>query len=510
MTLDAQSWAAETARLKALKLSDHQERRVQLIVDAASPEQPTGNSPATTGLVPVLGLFDSTMLVMGCIVGAGIFSAPQEIARATPNLAGILGLWAAGGLLAITGALVFAELGARLPHAGGQYVYLREAFGHFVAYLYGWLLLAAICSSAIAYVATVFTEHFEAALVATMGVEPFGSKAKLAIAAGLIAALTMLNRRGVKFGARVHNAAMISKIVGIVLVIVAGALVASGFVVADPAAAVDRPAPLPASHATQALFAALLSVAFAYGGWQNVAALAGEMRAPQRTMPRAILLGTAVVVVLYVGLNGALAAILTPAGVGASSTPVATAFGAVAPNGVTIVSLLVMLSTFAITHALIMATPRIYFAMARDGVFLRAAGRVHPVHRTPAVAIALQGGFAIAHLFFGDKLSLLQCATLVDWLAFALCGIGLFVLRRRQLDAHIGFRTPGYPWVPGIFVACAGIIIVSAVFTAELEAVLRAAVILAVGVVIYWLSRAHDRRTEQEEVSARSGRRAET
>jgi APA family basic amino acid/polyamine antiporter len=382
---------------------------------------------------------------------------------------------------------VFAELGSRYPRAGGQYVFLREGFGRFVAFLFGWLLLAAINSGAIAYVANVFVDHLQA-LLAHAGRDPAwtGGERRLVALAGILV-LAAINVRGVRLGASVQNVAMLAKIAGIVLIVVLGALAAAGL------AAPSAP-PSTAEHAwTWGGFGgALLGVVFTYGGFQNVTAVAGEVRDPARTIPRGILIGTAGVIAIYLALNLSLVAILGVEGVALSRTPTAAAAGRVVSWGEPVVAALVMLSTLAITQALLFVTPRIYYAMAKDGVFFASAAYLHPRWRTPLVAIALQAGFGILHLFLGETLNLLQMTTIADFTFFTLCGAALLRFRTRGSGEPGAFRAPAQPWLTLAFVLLSAGVVLSAMLNAEREAVVRSGVLLLVGLLLYawWSPRA--------------------
>ncbi len=455
--------------------------------------EPSGGS-APTGLLRDLGLFDCTMIVMGTIIGAGVFQTPSGIAERMGSLGGVLAIWVLGDIIAMCGALVFAELGSLFQRSGGQYVFLREAFGPFVAFLFGWLLLAAINSGAIAYVAGVFIDHLQR-LLAYAGNDPQWSLAqKRAYSCAGIVVLALINMRGVKLGARVQNVAMLAKIAGIAMIVVLGALVVAG--------ALDSSQPDAASRASAehgwtwaGIGASLLGVVFTYGGFQNVTAVAGETRNPARTIPRAVLLGTVLVIGLYLAMNAALIAILGVEGVAATNTPAATAAGRVVAWGEPVVAGLVMISTLAITQALLFVTPRIYYAMAVDGVFFRSAAYVHPRWRTPIGAIALPATFAILHLYLGQKLDLLQMVTIVDFTFFVLCGIALFVFRRRGVDPPGAYRAFGYPWLPGLFVAFSIVVVISALSSAQTVAILRAGAMLAIGVSLYAVWRNRLRRS---------------
>lgn len=446
--------------------------------------------PAREGLRAVLGPFDATMIVMGSIVGAGIFRVPAQIAQAAGDARWILALWVLGGAVSLCGALVFAELGASLPRAGGQYVFVREALGRFPAFLLGWVLLTAVNSGAVAYVAGVFAEHLETLARPLLGDAGLGVRGRQAVAVALIGALTALNARGLRLGAMVQNAAMLTKIAGLLLIIGLGAAAALGVV--------ERGGPSVASGASGAidwggLGAALISVTFAYGGFQNVSAAAGELRDPQRDLPRAIAIGTLAVIALYLALNGSLLSILGVEGLAASATPVADAAGAVLPHGELFVAALVLVSTFAIVQVILMVLPRIFYAMARDGLFFAAVARVHPRHGTPHVAVWALGALSVAHVLLAARLhDLLEICSLCDWVFFVLCALALFVLRARRRDLPRPFRVPGYPWVPGLFLLAGLLIVANIVLNAQPRPVLTGLALFALGGAFYlvWRRRA--------------------
>jgi len=434
------------------------------------------------GLEPVLGPFDVTMLVMGSIIGSGIFFTPTAVAQAG-SLGAILALWIAGGIFALTGAIVFAELGAMLPRAGGQYVFLREAFGRPLAFLFGWVLLTVIVSPALAFIARVAVEHVEElgrALGATAGFSP---RAKGLGSVALILSLTLLNIRGVRLGASVQNLAVLAKLAGILWIVILGAGAGLGWIEV-PAAPPAAPGAVPAQSGAWA--PALIGVVFSYGGWQNVTAVASEVRRPERTLPLGILCGTAGVVLVYVALNASLVGLLGVAGLAATSTPVASAALSVAPFSGPLVAGMIALSAAAILQALLMLAPRIFYAMAADGVFFRSAARVHPAWRTPWVAIAILGGAGIAHVFLLDQLgSLLEITTQGDAVFFCLCGVALFRLRRTRPELPRPYRAHGYPWLPAIFLVFSGAMVINVALHASARVLLLVAGLFALGGVLY-------------------------
>jgi APA family basic amino acid/polyamine antiporter len=452
----------------------------------AERESPDDSVTEPGGLRRVLGPFDVTMFVMGSIVGAGVFNLPSGVAASVGSTWGVLLLW------------TFAELGGMLPHAGGQYVFVREAYGRFAAFLFGWVLLTAISSSALAFVAGVFADHTEDVVRDLTGFEYPAAYTRTAVPIALIAVVTTINASGVPLGRVVQDASMLAKIAGILGVIVLGALVGAGVLGATPPPIDPDTAQAKATVATAWTWkesgTALLSVAFAYGGWQNVAAIAGEIKRPARSLPLGILLGTVGVIALYLALNGALVAILGVEDLARRQKPVADAARAVLPFGGTLIAALVALSTFAFVQGLSMLAPRIYYAMARDGVFLRSAGWVHPKSKAPVVAIALQGAFAVLHVLLsgGHLKQLVDICILCDLVFFTSCGFALFWLRRKRPDAPRPYRALGYPWLPAVFCATAATAVVRGLFDAKGLATLYAGVLFAVGIGAYVLWRRAD------------------
>ncbi|HUO51223.1 MAG TPA: amino acid permease [Gemmatimonadaceae bacterium] len=439
----------------------------------------SGPSAAGGGLRRELGVFSASMMVVGGIIGSGIFFTPAVSARALPSAGWVLAVWAAGGVVALAGALTYAELGTMLPDAGGPYVYLREAFGPFIAFLYGWMALVLIASGAIAAVALGFAGYLER----FVDLAPAGGR--MGTAALTILLLSLVNYLGVKPGAVVQNVLTVAKVLALAALIVGG-LVLWGRV-APPAAVPGAPAPR--TPLIAALGAAFVPVLFTIGGWQQMNMAAGEVRDPARTIPRALVTGVALVIAIYLGANVVYLHALGRDGLALSNAAAADAatriFG---PAGGTFIALSAMISIFGFTSVAILSNSRIVYAMAADGVFLRAAGRVHPRFGSPHVAILLLAAWSLVLLFGarGDLGTLLDGVVFADWIFFGLGAASVFVLRRTRPDAERPYRVRGYPWLPAFFVAAAVGGVASAVLAAPTVSLIGAG-LLAAGAGAYAL-----------------------
>ncbi|HXK09994.1 MAG TPA: amino acid permease [Vicinamibacteria bacterium] len=386
-----------------------------------------------------IGLFGATMLVMGGIVGSGIFMNPYVVARqvGTPFL--VLSAWTFGGLVALAGALVYAELASLRPAVGGQYAYLREAYGPRVAFLYGWVLLLVTQSGGMAAVAVTFARYLGELLPLPV---PESAVAVLALGA-----LTAVNCRGVRTGSDVQALLMVLKTVAILGLVAVGLLAFGGDrVTLQPA--LDRP---PSFGLLAAFGAALVPVLFAYGGWQTSGFVMGELRRPERDMPRALLLGVAGVVFLYLSVNVVCLRALGAAGLAASTAPATDVMRlALGARGARLIAVGIAISTLGFLAQGILTAPRVYYAMARDGVFFERVGRLDPLTRVPALAIALQGAVAAVIALSGRYEQILNYVVSVDFIAMGLTGAALFVYRRRGEAG--AFRVPGHPWTTAFFV----------------------------------------------------------
>lgn len=424
----------------------------------------------TTSYARRLGLVSGTLSVVGGIIGTGIFLTPAVVAQrtGTPGLA--LAAWVIGGVVAILGAFIYGELGSRFPEAGGGYVYLRGAFGPLPAFLSGWVLLLAVATGAIAAVALTFANY----LVALTG---WPAAWTTPVAAAAILGLTLVNVLGVGPGAWTQNLFTVLKLSAL------GVLILLAILPGAPAPPVTAATPPPTGAWFTVLGGALVPILFSYGGWQQTNYLAGEIRDPDRTLPRALLLGVAIVVTVYLGANVAYLRTLGLGGLATSTAPAADTIGAwFGPAGQRLLTAGVVASAFGFLAMTILASPRVYQAMAADGVFPAALARLHPRFQTPVLALLLQAAWALALLAIGSFGQLLDWVVFADWLTFGSVALSLVAYRRRGPSP--GFRDPLYPWSVILFVAAAGWVIAGSVLTNPGNA-LKGAAMLAAGVPVY-------------------------
>jgi APA family basic amino acid/polyamine antiporter len=421
-----------------------------------------------------LGPFDATMIVVSGIIGSGIFINPYVVAREVDTPFLILAVWGLGGVIALCGAFVFAELGTVVPRAGGQYAFFREAFHPLVGFLHGWALLLIIQSGATAAVAVACGQY----VVRLGGLSP-GLAVPIAVA--LLAALAVFHSAGIRPGAVLVNVITFGKTLAIAALVIGAFTVGGHGFGGGPLV----PARLGGAGLVSALFAGLVPAMFAYGGWQNANFIVEEMREPERHLPRAILVGVSIVVAVYVGANVAYVHVLGAAGLAATTTPAAELATAVlGPRGADVLSALVIISTFGFLNLALMTAPRVYFAMARDGLFFERVARISPRTHVPVAAIIVQAVLASAFALSNTYAQLLGYAVFADWIFFSLAGVALIVLRRRRPDAPRPFRTPGYPVVPALF-ALAGFGIVANTFVADPKDAIIGTAIIGIGVPVY-------------------------
>jgi basic amino acid/polyamine antiporter, APA family len=423
-----------------------------------------------------LGLFDAIMIVMGGIVGAGIFANPSEVAHRvhTPFL--ILGVWVLGGFIAMCGAFIWAELATRLPGTGGQYLYLREAYHPSVAFMYGWGLLLVTQTGGMAAVAVIFSSYFRALTGLVWN--------DSAIAVAVLLILTGINCLGARAGSNVQSALMLLKIGALAALVILGFTLGGGSLKSGPLLAE------PVSFGLlKSIGSAMVPIAFAYGGWQTATFVAGEMRDPRRDLSRGLLLGVAAVVGLYLAVNLACLRVLGPAGLDATTTPASDVMRiALGERGAQWIAVGIAISTLGFLSQSMLTGPRVYYAMARDGLFFESVGKLSRRSRAPVVAIVLQGLAAIAIACSGTYGEILNFAITVDFIFFGVTAASLFILRHRQVGSETAiYRVPGHPFTTILFVlSCAGIVGSAIIASPGNSAIALCIMLAAVPVYYYW------------------------
>ncbi len=453
----------------------------------ASPEAPSPR--VAPGFKAKVGLFDATMIVMGGIVGAGIFINPYVVARSvhTPFL--ILAAWVAGGVVALIGAFVYAELAERLPKAGGQYAYLTEAYHPLPGFLYGWVLLLVIQTGGMAAVAITFALYLVKLTGWHLGAAP--------VAAVTLLAVAIVNCFGVRAGSRTQSVLMVIKIAAIAVLVGGGVWALARFGSGVEPVTVERATAHPGL--LLAFGAAMVPVLFSYGGWQTANFVAEEIREPRRTLPRALVLGVTGVVLLYLAVNAVCVYVLGPAGLAATTTPASAvmtrAFGSAGGRWI---AFGIAISALGFLTQSILTAPRVYFAMARDGSFFRSVAWIDPRRGVPTVAILLQAAMAIVIALSGRYDQILSYVVSMDFLFFGLTATCLFVFRRRErtMEARAaggsrgsrGARVPGHPWSTLLFIAASWLVVLASFIEYPLNSGIGLA-ILVVGIPAYYLWR---------------------
>ena len=430
-----------------------------------------------------IGLFSATMLVVGGIIGSGIFLNPSIVARRTGSAALTLATWTLGAVIALLGAFIYAELGRRRPQAGGGYAYLRDAFGPLPAFLYGWSMLLAIATGAIAAVAVTFATY----AVRIVGL-PDGAVTLLAL--GSVVLLSVVNVLGVQPGAATQNIFTVLKLAALAALLAAAVIMPAATMPAfpPPIASTSLSAPTTFGAILLAMSTALVPVLFSYGGWQQTNFVAEEMRDPERTLPRALVLGVLIVVVVYLGANVAYLRALGVDGLAVSTAPAADMMSRIAgEGGRRLIAAGIAASTFGFLNLVILVSPRVYQAMARDGLFFDSFAVLHPRFRTPVTAIVFQGLVAAALILTGSYGQLLDWVVFADWIFFGTTALTLVVLRRRDAASGVadeGFRAPLYPVSVVLFVLAALYVVFGSV-TSNPGNALRGVLLLLAGVPVF-------------------------
>jgi APA family basic amino acid/polyamine antiporter len=422
------------------------------------------------GLARKLGPFDATMIVMGGIVGSGIFVNPHVVAERVHTPLLILAAWVVGGAMALAGAFVYAELAARRPGIGGQYAYLRDAYHPAVAFVYGWALLLVIQTGGMAAVAVTFARYFHEVTRVPLP--------DSAVAAGGIALLVVVNCLGVRAGSSVQSALMMLKILAVAALVVTGLAFVSPPVAATAPTGADGASP----GLLLAFAAAMTPVMFSYGGWQTASFVSGEMRDPRRDLARGLVIGVLGVITLYLAVNLACLYALGADGLAQSATPASAVMRlAWGQRGANLIAVGIAISTLGFLSQGMLTAPRVYFAMAEDRLFFRAVAWLDPRTRAPVVAIVLQGALSLLIALSGTYEQILNYVISVDFIFFGLTAGTVFVFRRRAMDAGDagGARIPGHPVTTGLFVAACAAIVAGTIYNYPANSAIGLAIMLA-------------------------------
>lgn len=429
----------------------------------------------------IIGRADVALLVIGSVIGSGIFLVPGGVLTQSSGSVGLAMLaWLFGGVLSFLGALTYAELGAMQPHAGGLYLYVRDAFGRLPAFLYGWVIFFCICAGTVATLAVASSTYLEQFI--QLG--PVGRKL---VSVLIVAAIAFINVRGTRISVTALNWGTGIKVAALAFLILVLPFFGPGLGQVDPWFPPDLSVGI-----LSGVGLAMISVLWAYEGWQYATFVAGEVRDPQRNLPAGLAIGTLALIVIYVAANLAYLAALGPEGVGRSERVAAEAMQAsFGPTAARLIAIPIIISMVSAAHSVILTMPRTFFAMARDGLFFRKLGEVHPRWGTPAFAIIAGSVVAALLSLIGGFEQLLSYVIFVGWMFYGLAGASIFVFRRTRADAPRPFRVPGYPLTPLLFVLSAAAIVINAIFTQPIRQTLLGLGVVATGLPAYliWRSR---------------------
>jgi APA family basic amino acid/polyamine antiporter len=419
-----------------------------------------------------LGFIDATLIVVGIVIGSGIFLLPNLIARNLPSASAIIGVWIVAGVLSYCGALAYAELGAMMPDTGGQYVYLREAYGEWCAFLCGWVFALAAVPGGIAFLAVgfaIYLDHFI----------PLSPGMRTVVALVLVCGLSLVNAIGVREGVWVQRIFTSLKIAGLLLVI--------GAAIFAPSSTGTASAPAPLTYAGFGI--AMAACLMAYNGWSYVSFVAGEVKRPERNLPAALALGMGVVMALYVSANLAYLHVMTIPEIAATErVGAAVAERVMGSSGAAMLSMVVLLSIVGAINGCILAGARIPFAQARDGLFFASFGEIHPRFETPAFAIAMQALWTCLLIVTGSYASLSSYTIISAWIFYTMSVAAVWVLRRKKPDAARPYRMWGYPVTLWLFLAVSAWFLVDALVN-QTQVSLIALALAAAGIPAYFLWR---------------------
>jgi APA family basic amino acid/polyamine antiporter len=415
----------------------------------------TGDTHRMTKLARVLNLRDLTLLTIGSVIGSGIFLVPAEVlSQAGGQVGPAMLVWLVGGVLSLLGALTYSELSAVNPKAGGLYVHLRDCFGPLPAFLFGWTLFFAMNGGTVATLAVAFSTTLSQ-------IVPLSAAMGKVVSITMIAVLTIVNVRGTRTSADLQNWTTGIKVGAILLM--SAALLAYGHGFTNSSAAI-WPSAFSGSLAS-GFGLAMIGVLWAYEGWQYVTFSAGEVVNPQRNFPRALFVGTAVLIFIYLIANVAYIAALGPAGVaGAKSVAAESLTAVINPTAAKLIALTILVSVFSAANSNVLTCPRVYYAMANDGLFFRKLAEVHPRYGTPAFAIVAGSLWAAVLALAGTFTELLTYVIFCGWIFYGLAAATIFVYRKRIPDAERPYKVPGYPWTPLLFILAAFVLVANTLF----------------------------------------------
>lgn len=433
---------------------------------------PAGTAETQPDLLRKLGIWDATAIVIGIVIGSGIFVLPNLIARSLPSATAILAVWVISGVLSFFGALAYAELGAMMPQTGGQYVYLREAYGPLCAFVCAWTFMLAVLAGGSAWLAVTFSIYAGYFVPLT----PIMSKA---VSVALIAGLSTVNYVGVREGARVQRIFTTLKVAGL-LVLIGAAFLAPH----SGGAATAGPSAIPPSYAAS-FGVAMAACLMAYNGWSYVSFVAGEVKDPQRNLLRALIVGMMAVAALYIFANAAYLRVMTISEIASADRVGAdVAARTMGPAGGAFVSVIVLLSIIGAVNGCILTAARIPFAQARDGLFFARFGEIHPRFQTPSSAIVWGALWTALLVLTGSYETLYSYSIVAAWIFYTMTVVAVFVLRRKMPDATRPYRMWGYPYTLWSFAAVSAGFVVNA-FVTQPRSSLMAFVVIATGIGAY-------------------------
>lgn len=424
----------------------------------------------------ILGMWDLVLMIVGTVIGSGIFLVPGAVLRAVGNSVPVaLTVWLAGGVLSLLGALTYGELSAMKPRAGGLYVYIRDCYGTLPAFLFGWTLFLVISTGSIATLAVAFGNYLGEFVQLT----PVSIKI---VAVLMIVAITVVNVLGTRKSANLLNVTTAIKVVAILAVSTFLLLKGNHAVLGDGLSGTSP------SANVLGFGLAMISVLWAYEGWQYATYSAGETVNPQRTFPLAFLAGTAVLIALYLFANVGYLAALGASGVAESTRVAASALGVVAgPATGKLVAMAILISMFSAANSILLNSPRVFYAMAKDGLFFSSLARIHPKFGTPAFAICVAGIWSALLAATGTFEQLLTYVVFIGWIFYALAAGSIFIYRRQAPDAARPYRVPGYPLTPIVFIVAAAALVANTIFTQPLRAAVGLGIVfLGLPGYLYW------------------------